>query len=157
MKMDTDGNGIWALQDSNNYSINKPAGISIDSNDDLLICGRYDDFVTLGGFDLNAQGNGSPTFYMAKIGKDPISGIHERQTDLFTISIFPNPTTGKINLSPFNSEVEVRIFNSSGSVVAHKHVEKHTASIFHCDIPGIYYVQATTKDFAYSSKLIVIK
>ena len=90
-------------------------------------------------------------------------GIHELTGNLFTFSIYPNPSNGNftIHCSTFNNEeAQIRVFDISGNLVLYKNlIATGDKPDFRMDLTtlskGIYFIRIEIKDGIKTQKLIL--
>lgn len=101
-----------------------------------------------------ASGSGG----IAKLYRNLIisTGVIEGNTLFNSVSIFPNPNQGLVNIDLGNlTEVSVKVFNVNGQLIYHK--ENINTSIFQFEFnkaPGIYFVEVNSQGEKQQYKLI---
>jgi hypothetical protein len=87
---------------------------------------------------------------------DVLVGIDEHNSR--TVTIYPNPATGSVNMV-FNTEIKsVKMMNNIGQVVYNNN-QVNSNEVLHVNVstfePGIYFVQAQTREGMITKKLTV--
>ena len=123
--------------------------------------------MTVNGKDINSDGSmdlvignysGGVAIYM---GDTSTVGVHELTQQTINFSIYPNPTTGEINIYVSDlkqdEKLELNIYNSLGELVdkqaiksPHTKTEKHLSS-------GIYSCRIGSSGFTQTQKLVILK
>ncbi|MFT4986826.1 MAG: hypothetical protein ACI81Y_002700 [Glaciecola sp.] len=86
-----------------------------------------------------------------------VTGMEENE-GFNNISVYPNPTDGRVNLELKNdlTNVTVEVFNILGNRVHYKHIDGGLNHSFDLDVEsGIYLVQVSNKSQSHSFKLVV--
>lgn len=131
--------------------------VRVDDNGTDSIC------VTLEGYkkDLN-NGNTSQLVtysFCRKIGL-PLSTGFEKQTNIPTVQIQPNPSKGIFTLkAKINEPVEVEVWNAEGRLVAKNQIkagEQLQLDLSHL-ASGVYTLNAETNNYKTQSKLVIQK
>lgn len=113
-KLDTAGNGLWIESDTTNLYTNGPSGISVDSDNNIIIIGGMQGPVHFGEFNLINTNLDDVNFYIAKM--DSISvGINELTEN--EITVFPNPTSRTLTIKE-GKFYNLKLFNTFGQTVA---------------------------------------
>jgi hypothetical protein len=81
-------------------------------------------------------------------------GLNEINSPLF--SIYPNPSSGLINLKTNNNtELEISIFNNLGSLLQKENLIADQKT-FHLQYPdGIYFLNVKSKDISETYKIVL--
>ena len=86
---------------------------------------------------------------------EPIAGINDEGAN--SISIYPNPTTGKINISNAENS-SVHIYNMIGSEVFKTEIIYDNQSIDISELPyGNYFVKVLSEDKVVTKSVSLIK
>jgi hypothetical protein len=155
LKIDSAGNGNWAVIDSTNLARNVAHSISTGTDNDIAICGFFEDSVHFGQYYLNSYG-GWPTFYVARMASslvgdeenDPVGGYDGWK-------VYPNPSGGLFTIEADEPINRIQIMNPAGvkireiqSIVSRKHQIR-------IDYPGLYLVSVFTENHIHSGKIII--
>ena len=90
------------------------------------------------------------------IYNDRATAIFETK-DYNTINVYPNPTSGILNITGIDGKGEVEILNLSGAVVKAMHIANaETVNISDLN-SGIYIIRIKTADTIYTSKVVLTK
>lgn len=117
--------------------------VIVDPAGDLLITGYFSDTVDFNpGSSSNLMvSQGASDTYIVKYN-DPTSGITEFNSSADIGSIYPNPTSGIINIRlNVSGGANVRVFNTSGQVVFHKQILQNTLQLNLPENSGLYLVE----------------
>ncbi len=97
-------------------------------------------------------------FIMA-IGDKNLVGLNNNLKKEEKIEIYPNPSSGAINIShpEFKEETILRVFNENGSLIYSNKVKKKTNnSLFYLNIPkGFYSIELQSESKTLTSKFII--
>jgi len=99
--------------------------------------------------------------YVRLVRTDSSVGIHETGNSGHTMTIFPNPATGYINLrfnSPQNGKATISIINNSGQIVARKTETLTKATVIRICLPhllpGVYTVSFSGEDSLFNAEFV---
>ena len=111
-------------------------------------------------FDLNDYNDSSAyrqalTDWLHSIGV-PV-GLREKHFKELQIKIFPNPTTGKVNikLSDSQNNVHLKIFNAKGLLINAYTLDTNTQIDFKTLPPGIYILRFECNGLNHVEKVVV--
>lgn len=158
LKIDSAGNGLWPIYDTTNLERNSALAVTPDRNDNIIICGYFEDSVHYGNHYLNSLGNGSPIMFVAKMSSKPDDlHISEHEAGNGSLTIFPNPTHGEAILHSAEALSCITILNSTGQVICKiNSINQTDYKLQRPDLPGIYFIRAVTGKQTITKKLIVI-
>lgn len=130
--------------------------VSTNTLGEVFACGSYSlsiDFDS--GPAVNTYlSNGNEDAYLLKLNHSSV-GIDEFQNSDIELSIYPNPSSEKINFEPIRNEMKIEIVNSRGELVKGKLVNQDDVEIDISELPqGIYFINLITSQKVYHTKLI---
>ena len=126
-------------------------------------------FVERIDFTLNANNKKITVYLVATLGPDTvetISGVlnkghnphratNSQSPAINNISVFPNPTTGEIEISNDEAISEIKVVNEAGQVV-YKATPMEPEFVFQIDTKGIYFVTVNSGEATQTKKIIVL-
>lgn len=156
LKVDTTGDGIWALIDSTNQAIYRAHSVSTGTDYSIAISGYFEDSVHFGPYYLRSYGNGSPIFYAARMASSLVN-IQEPDKIISEdgMKIYPNPSSGSFKVEADEQISRIRIMNQAGMIVQELQPVpslKHQISIDH---PGLFLIRVCTANRTYTGKVII--
>ena len=153
-KLDNSGNLIWAKQMS---GIGESYGTSIglDASENIYLTGNFSNNIDCD------PGNGVVTFNTS--GDNDVfivkllslsTNVENNIDDKNVYNIYPNPSSGKFNISGTENFNDVRVRNILGEIIYHSRELQKSLS-FQLEKSGIYFVEITTEKGILSKKIIV--
>jgi hypothetical protein len=105
--------------------------------------------------------NGCTTCVSDSIAEDPTSVSSLRSTNGWQVSLYPNPSSGKINLDVNSkndkSGLQLEIFNGLGQIIGRSKFVHSTSLDFSSEKKGWYQVKITSTDGSFVSGRILIQ
>jgi hypothetical protein len=156
LKTDSAGTGIWAIFDTTNLARNAAISLAVDQDENIALCGFFEDSVHFGNKYLNSFGNGSPNMFVARVaqktaGLQPFQAV---QGDvLFTMS--PNPANDLVTLEILSALKSITIIDSKGQVIREIVTNGQKQVKVKLEHPGLYFVRAVSGNRAETKKLII--
>lgn len=137
---------------ANGYiSIDNPKGISIDSNNNLLLTGSFKEnpLNILGNPISNNSGNNSTDVLYTKLNLNSLLSINENLSIQNNLIVYPNPTDNFLKVK-YNDEIdEIKLYNIIGELILEtKNFETPILNVESL-IDGIYFI-----DFYFENKRI---
>lgn len=156
---------IWEFDPSNNLTGTVPAtksasgnNIINDYNNNIYVSGVFADTIVFGNTTLlSSSGN----YFLAKMNRNSNANIlvNNFSENSNTISVFPNPSTGKFSIRtnlPWQN-TEICIFNLMGRCIYHQEVT--TPEDYQIDLSkhskGVYFIEVATAEKRISQKVVV--
>lgn len=156
LKTDSAGTGIWAIYDTTNQARNSAVSLAIDQDENIAICGFFEDSVHFGNKYLNSFGNGSPNMFVARVAQKT-AGLQSFQVVqdevLFTLS--PNPANDLVTLEILSALKSITIYNSTGQIIREIATDGQKQVNLRLEHPGLYFVRAVSGKRTETKKLIV--
>lgn len=157
-KFDSNGNTIWAQNAGGSFWNEYANGILIDHNNDVVVCGQFNQPAYFGNDTLYSVG-GSLNGYIAKLSNSS-TGTDEVSFDE-NITVYPNPTSNVVTLL-INSEIKnvvIKVYAITGQQVFSKTESKPQSYIseqidFSNFTNGIYLLQIKTDKKIITKKII---
>ena len=143
---------IHANLGSNNFiGVNSPNGAYLASAAIGDINGDQKDDIIYSGTQFATPPSYATRLYL---NTSTILGLNEIDSPLF--SIYPNPSSGLINLKTNNNmELEISIFNNLGSLLQKENLIADQIT-FHLQYPdGIYFLNVKSKDISETYKIVL--
>jgi hypothetical protein len=141
-KLDSSGTVLWA-QHAGGQSWNDFAdGITLNSEGEVIVSGRYTDSSAFGGIFLSDPGfNG----FIAKLS-NPATNISENRAKMASV-LYPNPTTGLLTLPSTEIINEISVYSSLGQALYSENYKGRSEITFDVSflIQGIYLLQVKTE------------
>lgn len=154
VKFNSFGNVLWAKSTgSTGYDFALSA--TTDISDNIFVIGIFtSSFISFGSAILTNDSAGTFDLFLAKIGT--ATSIEENNGNQKFIYIYPNPTTGKFQISGIQyPESNVEIYNALGKMICQSDISYLKSEI---DLskypPGIYFIKLFTAEKTYTEKLI---
>ena len=127
LKLDTNGNYIWATQNrSNSHIDHRGNSIAVDKDDNVYSTGH---FIATVDFDpgdeefLLTSASGYLEIYIQKLGAKALGLLESSLTNKFVVH--PNPTKGKFSVvfKSFQKSISVRMFSITGQLLLDRHFQ----------------------------------
>ena len=136
-------NGISYIQVAN--AQHNTYGMTIDLNNEIVICG-------------SAPASTPDNFILVRYHNDLGTGITENGTPASVISIYPNPSTGKFNITSntIGNDQTLSIVDLSGKIVYTKSFRNSNSTILDLNLSsGMYFVNVKSENSASTTPLII--
>ena len=155
-KLNSSGDLQWA-KNMGGTQIDEGTSIAIDSQENVYTTGR---FIGTADFDpnpgvFNLTMVGGNDIFIHRLSNGSFVGLKENIIDS-DVTIYPNPTTGKINFKTKDKITSIKIFNITSQIIFEStnfNADKFTIDISnHCN--GIYFIEALLGENVYRTKLI---
>lgn len=158
-KYDSSGNFIWVRRfagatPSSNYG----ASIGVDAFNNIYTTGwfqgtsDFDPSINTFNFTSSSESNA----YIHKMCQGCTAGISEDDLPN-NISLFPNPTSGQINLMTNNQNeiITIQIVNSTGQIIEKAKLFSNKITLdISTEADGIYFLEVTTVEGNYRTKVL---
>jgi len=118
---DNSGTLVWLKRVGQAY-MEESSGLVIDNSNNLYFSGNFNGYYLTIGTTILTNG-GQVDLFLVKMGN--VAGIDDVQTEINSISIFPNPSNGdySINInSNVQSVADVKIFSMTGQLIQSKKI-----------------------------------
>ena len=112
----------------------------------------YSFFVTFNS--QNITNSGSNDIFIAKLNN--VTGIEENRSHSENTYLFPNPTSGSINIKSISAIKDLKITNLAGQLLVHVKPNENDVN-YQFDKEGIYFVQIENNSAVETKKVIVTK
>jgi len=133
-------------------------GITIDADDNIFITGSYYGSVSFGADTLHPDGIWEDVF-LAKAIKGSLVSIDQTEPLSEQMVLYPNPANTFIQVEikePHCSDIEIRIFNLTGSLVITKKTNDSKSRINVADLcNGIYLLEIRSGNFCKKQKFVI--
>jgi hypothetical protein len=151
VKYDANGSVIWAKR-AGNTSFNEAGyGIAVDIYSDIYITGYFADTVALSFGNSSLTTNGLSDVFLAKLTHTV--GTEEIISPI-SLTVFPNPSAGQINIRYSGEIDEIKITDLLGQIIYQsKPKEKYLPLLI--SGAGIYFISVRTGTRVLTKKLIV--
>lgn len=162
-----DANGLFknAFDIETSYRLDL-LNVVCDNNNNVYVAGFFEDSVYIdpNSTNLSAISKGFEDILIAKYTYNALSQINKLEKQL-QFSLFPNPTTEKVNISWDNTQTnayQIAIYNVVGECVLKKEIQNNRANQnIEIQLPlipkGIYMVKAISTDGNIGSQLLHIE
>ena len=151
----TQGNVEEALTATASQTNSNVVGIHQDNSNNILTVGNFrSDDIQFGPNQLTNTGpTGTSDFFITLT--HTVTDISGWTNNKF-VSVYPNPTTGKINLKSNKSRIEkIRVFSSLGQIIlsAQDRLEIDLSG----EKPGVYFIEIQTKEHEFLYEKIILR
>jgi hypothetical protein len=158
-KLDNNGNVVWVrIFVGAAPSSNSGGGIAVDAFNNIYTTGSFQgtsDFdPSINTFNLTSSSESNA--YIHKMCQGCTAGISEDDLPN-NISLFPNPTSGQINLTTNdqNEIISFKIINSTGQIIDETQLFSNKIILdISTEADGIYFLEVTTSDGNYRTKIL---
>ncbi|MFA4851532.1 MAG: T9SS type A sorting domain-containing protein [Bacteroidales bacterium] len=152
MKIDSDGNLIWALT-AGNASGDYSRSIARDDNGNLYITGRF--YNTLFFGDSSVTSYGSADVFVAKIREEPVSVVYNEENTSLEITVYPNPATNYVNIGypPMQFE-KVEIVSINGKILRTYNGNQNSLDVSGL-ASGVYFLKLDAGNMVYVKRVII--
>lgn len=156
VKLDSNGNGLWQIIDTTNLARNEVRGITSDLNNNITICGFFEDSVHFGNHNLYSYGNISLIMFISKMLHGSITSLNNKNVN-FSDIVFPNPNKGQFQIKFSSIPNQIKIFNTNGQVIKEIKTNNFKNSNINIDKNGLYYLQIFYNEKIVTRKVLVVK
>ena len=156
VKLDSNGNGLWQIIDTTNLARNEVKGITSDLNNNITICGFFEDSVHFGNHNLYSYGNISLIMFISKMLHGSITSLNNKNVN-FSDIVFPNPNKGQFQIKFSSIPNQIKIFNTNGQVIKEIKTNNFKNSNINIDKNGLYYLQIFYNEKIVTRKVLVVK
>jgi hypothetical protein len=160
IKFDPSGSELWAMNTKScevNLNGERNLKFTLDSSGKICIVGQLKDSIEFGNFTIvnqNPDSTGSDVF-LAKLSS---AVNNETVYDCeHSVNIYPNPTTGKVNISGLPASGQVQIINSTGQTL--KKLAFKGQESLNITLPGsgIYFIRIISENEVITRKVVVCR
>ncbi len=153
-KFDTAANAEWVQQSGSASSSLSSTAMHMDGNGNIFITGSYELSTTFGNDSLLVSPGYTAGYYIAKLGNGNTTGIQDELTNVHALQIFPNPTSGQLNISGLDNDAAIRIFDITGNKIYESKSRGHQTLDVKNFPPGIYLLEINSGKSAAWKKFI---
>lgn len=151
-KFDSNCNELWAL-DVGAIGVEGGRGIANCNDGSIYVIGDfYSFFITFNSQSIT--NSGSNDIFIAKLNN--VTGIKENFRLNANVNLFPNPTSGSINIKCVSTIKDLKITNLAGQLLVHLKPNENEVN-YQFENDGIYFVQIENSTTIETKKVIVVK
>lgn len=127
------------------YKITSPYSVTSmaikEINDDYLVGGYFEGTLSLNQYSLNSRG-GADGFTFRLSNSTILTSDKSMETQLNTVSIYPNPTNGLIHIDhPYFLSGKIEVLNKLGQLIIQKEIKQKHSTISFEGKNGLYFIK----------------
>ncbi|MCX6257630.1 MAG: T9SS type A sorting domain-containing protein [Bacteroidia bacterium] len=154
-KYDNSGNPVWAVAPKGG-GLTQIGGIKSDLSGSIYITGGYSgSFIIVGNDTLHNISAEFTDNFLAKLSST-VNSIKLPETDNSVI-VFPNPSTGKVNITNLPVSGQLQVINSTGQTLKKVDFKSQSSLNITLSESGIYFIRIISGNEVVTKKVVVCR